>query len=121
MLDMRLFVAMSGSDVGGSTRPCVESLKICGESKVLALLAETFALWAANLQATTFTDYLYEILCPMQFCHETTKFIEICLQHMPMDLIPEIDDVTVLLSNLQRNPSVSVVCLQYFSSMTRLS
>jgi hypothetical protein len=41
-----------------------------------------------------------------QFCNETAKFVDICLQHMPMDLIPEIDDVTILLSNLQRNPSV---------------
>jgi hypothetical protein len=48
---MRLFVAMSGNDVDGSTRPCLESLKICGESKVLSLLAETFALWSHNLQA----------------------------------------------------------------------
>ena len=43
---------------------------------------------------------------PTQFCHETTKFVEICLQHMPMDLIPELDDVTILLSNLQKNHSV---------------
>jgi hypothetical protein len=42
----------------------------------------------------------------VQFCNETTKFVEICLQHMPMDLIPELGDVTILLSHLQKNPSV---------------
>jgi hypothetical protein len=47
---MRLFVAMSGSEHQGVINPCVVGLKICGEYKVLALLAETFALWAQNLQ-----------------------------------------------------------------------
>ena len=49
---MRLFIAMSGTEHQGVTKPCAVGLKICGECKVLALLAETFALWAQNLQVT---------------------------------------------------------------------
>jgi len=49
---MRLFIAMSGTEHQGVIKPCAVGLKICGECKVLALLAETFALWAQNLQVT---------------------------------------------------------------------
>ena len=86
---------------------------------MLALLAETFALWSQNLQVANFQQAcskdnpLSDVILaanmfktPTQFCHETTKFVEICLQHMPMDLIPDLDDVTILLSNLQKNLSV---------------
>ncbi len=110
---MRLFVAMSGTEHQGVIKPCAVGLKICGEYKVLALLAETFALWAQNLQVE---HKLFKGICQncqlnfdmfyFQICNETAKFVGICLQHMPMDLIPEIDEVTILLSNLQRNPSV---------------
>ncbi len=110
--DMRLFVAMSGTEHHGMIKPCAVGLKISGEYKFLALLAETFALWAQNLQVAQTGQTLLskcELNCDtfrFQFCNETAKFVDICLQHMPMDLIPEIDDVTILLSNLQRNPSV---------------
>jgi hypothetical protein len=112
---MRLFVATSVNSDGGSGRPCVNmvGLKLCGESKILVLLAETFAIWAQNLQVTK--SYFGRMkLIARQFCNETSKFIEICLQDMPMDLIPDIDDVTILLSNLQRNPSVRVAVDQLF-------
>jgi hypothetical protein len=33
-------------------KTCSVGLKICGEHNVLALLAETFASWALNLQVT---------------------------------------------------------------------
>jgi hypothetical protein len=112
---MRLFVAISVNSDGGSGRPCnnMVGLKLCGESNLLVLLAETFAIWAQNLQVTkSYFDRMK--LIARQFCNETSKFIEICLQYMPMDLIPDIDDVTILLSNLQKNPSVRVAAYQLF-------
>ncbi len=48
--DMRLFMAIAGIENDGSTTPCTFGLKLCGESQVLALLAETFALWSQNVQ-----------------------------------------------------------------------
>jgi hypothetical protein len=48
----RLFVAVSVNKIEGSVRPWAESLKHLGESKMLTLLAETFAVWAHNLQVT---------------------------------------------------------------------
>ncbi len=111
---MRLFVNMSATEHQGVIKPCALGLKFCGECKVLALLAETFALWAQNLQVTqhahrhrpTWSKLHFCDTLRFQFCNETAKFVGFCLQYMPMDLIPEIDEVTILLSNLQRNPSV---------------
>jgi hypothetical protein len=49
---IKLFVAMSSNQIEGtlSLRPCIHGMNACGESKVLALLAETFAQWGQNMQ-----------------------------------------------------------------------
>jgi hypothetical protein len=111
---MRLFVAIASFEREGSIVPYALGLKLCGEHKVLDLLADTFALWSQNLQvlfdfkamAITSLNLFF-----LQFCQETTKFVEISLQHMPMELIPDLSDVTILLSNLQKNPSVRSGCI----------
>ena len=49
---IRLFVAIAGNYIEGSPslRPCVHGMNACGESKVLALLSETFDQWGQNIQ-----------------------------------------------------------------------
>jgi hypothetical protein len=81
-------------------------MNACGESKVLALLSETFAQWGQNIQVFECLEFFPKLDALSQFCNETIKFVELGLQHMRMDLIPEIDDVTSLLQNLQRNHQV---------------
>lgn len=49
---MRLFVAISSSEFDGSIIPRTFGVNLCGELKVLDMLAETFALWSQNLQVT---------------------------------------------------------------------
>ncbi len=50
LCDMRLFVAIASFEREGSIVPYALGLKLCGEHKVLDLLADTFALWSQNLQ-----------------------------------------------------------------------